>query len=58
MGTDAEPGVIPRLCEGIFERFTHLLAWTYHRRILQNESNLLTYKVEASYMEIYNEKVW
>lgn len=45
MGTDDNKGLIPRLCEAIFNR------------INLNTSELLTFKVEVSYMEIYNEKV-
>jgi kinesin family protein 13 len=45
MGSDDNKGLIPRLCEAIFER------------IGQNSSESLIFKVEVSYMEIYNEKV-
>ena len=45
MGSDANKGLIPRLCEAIFER------------INASTSEKLTFKVEVSYMEIYNEKV-
>ncbi|KAI5645018.1 kinesin motor domain-containing protein [Phthorimaea operculella] len=41
-----EGGIIPRLCNSLFERISKL----------QNPPHL-TYKVEVSYMEIYNERV-
>ncbi|XP_074509947.1 kinesin-like protein KIF13A isoform X2 [Sebastes fasciatus] len=45
MGNGELPGLIPRLCCTLFERV--------HRE--ENEAH--TFKVEVSYMEIYNEKV-
>lgn len=45
MGTADQPGLIPRLCCALFMRATEL----------ENDSQ--TFKVEVSYMEIYNEKV-
>ncbi|GAB1598065.1 hypothetical protein Ahia01_000083400, partial [Argonauta hians] len=45
MGTADEKGIIPRLCDALFEK------------IASNDDPDLTYKVEVSYMEIYNEKV-
>ncbi|XP_069106121.1 kinesin-like protein KIF13A isoform X3 [Argopecten irradians] len=47
MGTYKEDGkgIIPRLCDALFER------------IAQNDNPDLGFKVEVSYMEIYNEKV-
>lgn len=45
MGNGDQPGLIPRLCCSLFERV--------HRE--ENEAH--TFKVEVSYMEIYNEKV-
>lgn len=45
MGTADEKGIIPRLCDALFEK------------IATNDDPELTYKVEVSYMEIYNEKV-
>lgn len=44
MGTELEKGITPRLCESLFER------------INRSASEDLVYKVELSYMEIYNEK--
>ncbi|KAL8839989.1 MAG: hypothetical protein Q9170_001531 [Blastenia crenularia] len=46
MGYGEEAGVIPRICEDMFDRITEL----------QNDKNL-TYTVEVSYLEIYNERV-
>ena len=46
MGYGEETGVIPRICENMFERITEL----------QEDKNL-TYTVEVSYLEIYNERV-
>lgn len=40
-----QTGVIPRLCNELFDR------------ISKNEDENITYKVEVSYIEIYNEKV-
>ncbi|XP_053467200.1 kinesin-like protein KIF13A isoform X3 [Ictalurus furcatus] len=45
MGSVDQPGLIPRLCCSLFERVGRE----------QNDSH--TFKVEVSYMEIYNEKV-
>ncbi|XP_035806523.2 kinesin-like protein KIF13A isoform X3 [Amphiprion ocellaris] len=45
MGNGEQPGLIPRLCCSLFERV--------HREA--NEAH--SFKVEVSYMEIYNEKV-
>ena len=45
MGTEEERGVIPRLCVQLFDQIKALT------------SNDVHFKVEASYMEIYNEKV-
>ncbi|XP_051922596.1 kinesin-like protein KIF13A isoform X3 [Hippocampus zosterae] len=45
MGNGEQPGLIPRLCCSLFERVHHEA----------NEGH--TFKVEVSYMEIYNEKV-
>ncbi|XP_026671075.1 centromere-associated protein E-like isoform X1 [Ceratina calcarata] len=42
MGTKEDPGLTPRLCEGLFARIEQ-----------QNES----YRVSVSYLEIYNERV-
>ncbi|CAB3256331.1 unnamed protein product [Arctia plantaginis] len=44
-GSD-EGGIIPRLCNSLFERIA-----------IQQSPPALTYKVEVSYMEIYNERV-
>ncbi|CAD5230171.1 unnamed protein product [Bursaphelenchus okinawaensis] len=45
MGTPTDPGLIPRLCDRIFEK-------------IQEKTDLMTsFKIEVSYMEIYNEKV-
>ena len=45
MGTSEQRGIIPRLCDALFER------------IESNTDKETTYKVEVSYLEIYNEKV-
>ena len=45
MGTVENKGIIPRLCDTLFER------------IASNEDDQVCHKVEVSYMEIYNEKV-
>lgn len=46
MGYGEEAGVIPRICRNMFERIADL----------QKDKNL-TYTVEVSYLEIYNERV-
>lgn len=46
MGYGEEAGVIPRICQNMFERITKF----------QEDKNL-TYTVEVSYLEIYNERV-
>ncbi|NWR37675.1 KI13B protein, partial [Tachuris rubrigastra] len=45
MGTADQPGLIPKLCSGLFERAQ------------KEENEEQSFKVEVSYMEIYNEKV-
>ncbi|XP_022806565.1 kinesin-like protein KIF13B [Stylophora pistillata] len=45
MGSQNQTGLIPRLCNELFDR------------ISGNEDENITYKVEVSYIEIYNEKV-
>ncbi|XP_068178876.1 kinesin-like protein KIF13A isoform X2 [Antennarius striatus] len=45
MGNGEQPGLIPRLCCSLFER------------VHTEENDAHTFKVEVSYMEIYNEKV-
>ena len=45
MGTNENKGIIPRLCDSLFELIT------------QMQTDELSFKVEVSYMEIYNEKV-
>lgn len=45
MGSPSNKGLIPRLCDGIFDR------------IASNKDSDVNFKVEVSYMEIYNEKV-
>lgn len=45
MGTQDKKGIIPRLCDSLFDL------------IAKKQSSELSYKVEVSYMEIYNEKV-
>jgi len=45
MGTVENKGIIPRLCDTLFER------------IASNDDDQVCHKVEVSYMEIYNEKV-
>ncbi|XP_056299563.1 kinesin-like protein KIF13A isoform X4 [Pseudoliparis swirei] len=45
MGNGEQPGLIPRLCCSLFER------------IHEEENEGHTFKVEVSFMEIYNEKV-
>ncbi|XP_011875550.1 PREDICTED: kinesin-like protein KIF13A isoform X1 [Vollenhovia emeryi] len=45
MGSGDNKGIIPRLCDNLFDL------------IAKQQSSELTYKVEVSYMEIYNEKV-
>lgn len=45
MGTQENNGIIPRLCDSLFDL------------IAKQQTSELMYKVEVSYMEIYNEKV-
>ena len=46
MGYGEEAGVIPRICQNMFERITEF-----------QKDKHLTYTVEVSYLEIYNERV-
>ena len=46
MGTEDNKGIIPRLCDTLFERIA-----------TEAKVDSLSFKVEVSYMEIYNEKV-
>ena len=45
MGTPEHPGLIPRTCEGLFQR------------ISEEQNNSITYNVHVSYFEVYNEPV-
>ncbi|KAF4553863.1 Kinesin heavy chain-like protein 3 [Elsinoe fawcettii] len=45
MGTPEQPGLIPRTCEGLFER------------IHDEQNGNITYNVHVSYFEVYNEHV-
>lgn len=45
MGTKTDPGLIPRLCTNLYDRMG------------ENTDKNVSFKVEVSYMEIYNEKV-
>jgi len=47
MGAPDNPGIIPRLCNALFDRI---------KRLTEKDPTV-TCKVEVSYMEIYNEKV-
>ena len=47
MGSPHEKGLIPRLCDAIFERI----------RVQTEQDPSANFKLEVSYMEIYNEKV-
>ncbi|XP_033100140.1 kinesin-like protein KIF13A isoform X3 [Anneissia japonica] len=46
MGTEDNKGITPRLCDTLFERIAE-----------ENSNESLSFKVEVSYIEIYNEKV-
>lgn len=45
-GADKNKGLIPRLCEALFEHINN-----------GDDENKASFRVEVSYMEIYNEKV-
>lgn len=45
MGTPTQPGLIPRTCEGLFQR------------IEEEQNSSITYGVHVSYFEVYNEHV-
>jgi len=45
MGTQEQPGLIPRTCEGLFQR------------IEAEQNNSITYNVHVSFFEVYNEQV-
>ena len=45
MGTPDQPGLIPRTCEGLFQRME------------SEQSSSITYSVHVSYFEVYNEHV-
>ena len=47
MGYGSDTGLIPRICEELFVRISAATAETPH----------VSFNVEASYMEIYNERV-
>lgn len=47
MGTPAQPGLIPRTCEDLFERI----------QAAQDETPNISYNVRVSYFEVYNEHV-
>ena len=45
MGAPGQKGLIPKICDSLFDQ------------IVDHQDEHTTYKVEVSYMEIYNEKV-
>jgi hypothetical protein len=45
MGSDTNPGLIPRICESLFDRAN------------QKKSTNCDHTVEVSYLEIYNDEV-
>lgn len=47
MGTEEQPGLIPRTCEDLFQRI----------EAAHNESPNISYNVRVSYFEVYNEHV-
>jgi hypothetical protein len=47
MGTDEQPGLIPRTCEDLFQRID----------AAQDETPNISYNVRVSYFEVYNEHV-
>lgn len=47
MGTDDQPGLIPRTCEDLFQRI----------EAAHNETPNISYNVRVSYFEVYNEHV-
>ena len=49
LGTPSNPGVIPRVINGLFQQIEEDKAMT---------DNEWVYKVTFSYLEIYQEKVW
>jgi hypothetical protein len=49
LGTSSNPGVIPRVINGLFEQIEE-------DKI--SEEDEWQYKVTFSFLEIYNEKVW
>lgn len=54
-GSSDNKGLIPRICEGIFERIAQIEA--EKKASNEEDSNEVAFRIEASYIEIYNEKV-
>ncbi|XP_041865934.1 uncharacterized protein kif16bb isoform X2 [Melanotaenia boesemani] len=46
MGDEEDKGLIPRICEGLFLELSH-----------RSKSEAVSFRTEASYLEIYNERV-
>ncbi|ELT93052.1 hypothetical protein CAPTEDRAFT_105632, partial [Capitella teleta] len=50
MGLPGDEGLIPRICEGLFDRMKQV-------REVEFEEEIFSFEVSVSYFEIYNEKV-
>lgn len=55
MGSDEEPGLIPRLCQELFRTLEQKRADDSGRQTI--EGTVKEYRLEARFLEIYNEKV-
>eukprot|EP00163_Fabomonas_tropica_P017402 TRINITY_DN3091_c0_g4_i3.p1 TRINITY_DN3091_c0_g4~~TRINITY_DN3091_c0_g4_i3.p1 ORF type:complete len:1121 (-),score=354.56 TRINITY_DN3091_c0_g4_i3:115-3477(-) len=55
MGTEEDPGIIPRICDAIFKEMHEKLATA--DKVKEETGEEIKYKVEVTYLEIYNEKV-
>lgn len=56
-GAEEERGLIPRLCEGLFERIDRVHEACKDLKMTQGKVRKVTNTVTVSYLEIYNERV-
>ncbi|KCV72817.1 hypothetical protein H696_00395 [Fonticula alba] len=57
MGTDSEPGIVPRICEALFAIMSGTSSLPFLPAVDPASTETVNYKIEVSYIEIYNENV-
>eukprot|EP00658_Telonema_sp_P-2_P044616 TRINITY_DN32509_c0_g1_i2.p1 TRINITY_DN32509_c0_g1~~TRINITY_DN32509_c0_g1_i2.p1 ORF type:complete len:205 (-),score=66.15 TRINITY_DN32509_c0_g1_i2:156-770(-) len=57
MGTEEDKGLIPKCCEGVFERIQDIANGSDEYTALQQAGSETEWKVEACFLEIYNQHI-